>query len=766
MDIALALCVLTPFLAAALMPVIHRAFGNGAGWIAALVPAATFGFLWQYLAPVAAGGEIVEALDWGAVHGLQLSFRLDGLSMTFALLIAGIGAFILVYSGKYLAGHAHRGRFLSFMLMFMGAMQGLVLSDNLAALYVFWELTSVTSFLLIGFDAWREAARRAAIQALVVTGIGGLALLAGGILLERIGGSWEISQLGDLTAHAAYPVILVLVLLAAFTKSAQFPFQFWLPNAMEAPTPVSAYLHSATMVQAGVYLLARFSPVLGGTGLWTALLVSFGGVTLLWGAVSALKQTDLKQMLAQTTVASLGLLVLLLGIGTELAVTAAMLYFVAHALYKAALFLIAGAIDHGTGTRDFTALGGLRDSMTVTFIATILAAISMIGLPPLLGYFAKEEMYAALPLGSWQPVVILLVLVAGNALLCAVALAVMIRPFMGPFVLPPKDPHEAPLTLIAGPVVFGLVALGAGFVPEWFGDNFVLGAASRIAGRGIEHHLELGINPLGLLFWLSLATWVLGGLAYWRLDWIRTQLRRLDGWSFDRGFDWLMFGLIRLSAAVTRLLHHGRLELYLVVVFAMLALAAGAPLLLMGGLPALPPVPELEFYEWAVIGLALLGVVTVVVARSRLFAILALGIQGLAVALIYMLFGAPDLSFTQFMVEILSVVILALVMTRLNLDDEDPRPLEDLARDGGLALLCGVALTLLLFAVLQQAFDPRLSDFFAANSAAVAHGRNVVNVILVDFRGLDTLGEISVVTTAGIAILALIRGARRKEKRA
>ena len=227
-----------------------------------------------------------------------------------------------------------------------------------------------------------------------------------------------------------------------------------------------------------------------------------------------------------------------------------------------------------------------------------------------------------------------------------------------------------------------------------------------------------------------------------------------------------MFGLIRLSAAVTRLLHHGRLELYLVVVFAMLALAAGAPLLLMGGLPALPPVPELEFYEWAVVGLALLGVVTVVVARSRLFAILALGIQGLAVALIYMLFGAPDLSFTQFMVEILSVVILALVMTRLNLDDEDPRPLEDLARDGGLALLCGIALTLLLFAVLQQSFDPRLSDFFAANSAAVAHGRNVVNVILVDFSGLDTLGEISVVMTAGIAILALIRGARRKEKRA
>jgi multicomponent Na+:H+ antiporter subunit A len=763
-DIALALCALAPFFAAALMPVIYRAFPDGAGWIAALVPATTFLFLWQYLHPVSNGGEILASLDWGLLHDLRLSFRLDGLSMTFALAISGIGAFILIYSGNYLAGHIHRGRFLSFMLMFMGAMQGLVLSDNLVALYVFWELTSVTSFLLIGFDASRMAARRAATQALVVTGAGGLALLAAGILLERIGGSWQIGQLADLTGHIAYPVVLGLVLLAAFTKSAQFPFQFWLPNAMEAPTPVSAYLHSATMVQAGVYLLARFSPVLGGTDLWTGLLVSFGGVTLLWGAVSALKQTDLKQMLAQTTVASLGLLVLLIGIGTELAVTAAMLYFVAHALYKAALFLIAGAIDHSTGTRDITALGGLRDPMTVTFIATILAAVSMIGLPPLLGYIAKEEMYLALPLTDWQPFVILVVLIVGNAMLCAVALAVMIRPFMGQRVLTPIDPHEAPVALIAGPIVFGLIALIAGFVPGWFGDRFVMPAASAIYDHTIEHSLKMVIDPLSLLFWLSLVTWLLGGLVYWKLDWLRTQLRRLDGWSFDKGFDWFMFGLIRTSGAVTRFFHHGRLELYLVVVFVMFGLATIVPLAAMGGLPRLPAFPDLAFYEWGVIAFALIGVGTVVMAQNRLFAILALGIQGLAVALLFMLFGAPDLSFTQFMVEILSVVILALVMTRLNLDNQDPRGFEGAVLDGGIALFCGVAVTMLLFAVLEGTLDPRLSDFFNANSQPIAHGRNVVNVILVDFRGLDTLGEISVVMTAGIAILALIRGARKQRK--
>lgn len=765
LDISLILVALAPFGAAAFMPLIHRAFPEWAGVIAALVPAVAFVSLWQALPVVSAGGSLSGSLGWGGLHGLALTFRLDGLSLTFALAIAGIGAFILAYSGKYLHGHRHRGRFLSFMLMFMGAMQGLVLSDNLVALYVFWELTSVTSFLLIGFEGGRMVARRAATQALVVTGMGGLALLGAGILLERIGGSWAISALGDLTAHPAYPVLLGLVLLAAFTKSAQFPCQFWLPNAMEAPTPVSAYLHSATMVQAGVYLLARFSPVLGGTELWTTLLVGFGGVTLLWGAVSALRQTDLKQMLAQSTVASLGLLVLLLGIGTELAVTAAMLYFVAHALYKAALFLVAGAIDHATGTRDITALGGLRDPMTVTFIATILAVVSMIGLPPLLGYIAKEEMYLALPLDGWQPALTLIVLIVGNALLCAIALAVMIRPFMGSLKLTPLDPHEAPVTLVAGPILFGLIALLAGFVPGWFGDQFVLPAASAIAGEGIDHTLKLVLDPLSLVFWLSIATWALGGLAYWKLDEIRSLLRRGEGgWSFDRGFDALMFGLIRFSASITRFFHHGRLELYLLLIFVLFALAAIGPLWALGGLPRWPEFPVLEFYEWGVIGLALIGIGTVLAARNRLFAILALGIQGLAVALLYMLFGAPDLSFTQFMVEILSVVILALVMTRLNLDEADARSRKDFLIDGTVSLCVGLAITVLMFAVLQQAFDPRLGDFFNANSQPIAHGRNVVNVILVDFRGLDTLGEISVVMTAGIAILALIGGARRLKR--
>jgi multicomponent Na+:H+ antiporter subunit A len=762
-DIAIVLVVLLPFAAAVLAPAVHRLVGDFAGWVMALVPLAGFLALWPMLGRVADGTPVRVAWPWAPSWGLELSFLIDGLSISFALTIAGIGAFVVLYSGAYLKGH-RQGPFLGFLLGFMGAMQGLVLADNLVALYLFWELTSVASFLLIGFDHTRQAARRAAIQALVVTGVGGLCLLAAGVTIFAVSGSWDLSATLSLKGPA-YPLLVGLVLAAAFTKSAQFPFHFWLPNAMQAPTPVSAYLHSATMVQGGVYLVARMTPHLGGEPIWNLTLMGFGGVTLLWGAVMALRQTDLKQMLAQTTLASLGLLMLLLGAGTELAITGAVLYFLAHALYKAGLFLVAGAIDHGTGTRDITALGGLRDHMTVTFIGTIMAAAAMLGLPPLLGFFAKEEMYAALALGQVQPLLALVALVLGNALLGGIGLAVLIKPFMGEVLPTPITPHEAPVAMLAGPVVLGALGIVAGLMPGVVGEQLVAPATSAILGDAVVTHLSLSVDLLGWPFWLSAATWALAVAVYLRLDAGRAMLRRAEaalGWNFDKGFDAVYFGLVRLAGLLTRLLHHGRLELYLLVVFVLLAGAAIVPLWLMGGIPPWPQTLDVSFYEWGVVALVAAGIVTVVLARSRLFAILALGVQGLGVALLFLLVGAPDLGFTQFMVEILSVVVLALVMTRLDLDAADRRPLEDWARDGGVALLCGIGVTGLLWAVLDYPLDGRLSSFFNAHAGPVAHGRNVVNVILVDFRGLDTLGEISVVMTAGIAILVLIRGARKK----
>jgi len=770
-------------MAAALAPLVHRFAGRYAGWVLAVVPASIFVFLLSFIEPVAARRFVQSSLDWVPSYGLNLSFFIDGLSLTFALTISGIGALIIVYAGSYLAGHPHLGRFLGFMLAFMGAMLGLVLADNMLALFMFWELTSVTSFLLIGFDHARQAARRGAIQALVITNIGGMGLLLGVICLQQLAGAWEISALrglGDgMREHALYPLVLILFLMAAFTKSAQFPLHFWLPNAMEAPTPVSAFLHSATMVQGGVYLLARMTPVLGGTDMWTTTLVGFGGVTLIWGALGAIRQTDLKQMLAQTTIASLGLLVLLIGLGNEAAIAAVVIYFVAHALYKAGLFMVAGAIDHETGTRDITLLSGLSDKMPVTFIAAGLAALSMVGLPLTLGYLGKEEMYLALANGEWQSWLVLVVLVIGNALLAGVALALAIKPFLGPVATTPKSPHEAPIAMLIGPLVLGGLGIGIAVMTDWFAHDIVVPAASTVLNVAVESHLSLALNFTSIVFWLSVLTWVLGVVVFMQLAAIRTMLRRLDaavGWTLDQGFDTAMFGLIRFSGATTRFFHHGKLELYLVVVFAGLALAVMVPMLGMGGMDVLLPThelgdwsaklswPDLRIYEWGVIALAVVGLGALLTAKSRLVAILALGVQGTAVALIFLLFGAPDLAFTQFMVEILSVVILTLVMTRLRLDERDHRRFEDWARDGTLAIVCGAGVSLLLMVVLTGTLDPRLSDFFTATSVPIAHGHNIVNVILVDYRGFDTLGEISVVMAAGIAILALIRGQKKSDK--
>ncbi|KRA55821.1 hydrogen gas-evolving membrane-bound hydrogenase subunit E [Devosia sp. Root635] len=773
MDASIALVAIAPFVAALLAPFIHRLARPYAGWVLALVPAGIFLFLLTLIAPVVAGGAISARIGWVPAFDLDLSFFVDGLSLTFALTISGIGTLIVLYSGAYLKGHPHLGRFLGFLLAFMGAMLGLVLADNMLALFMFWELTSVTSFLLIGFDHTRQAARRGAIQALVLTNIGGMALLVGAILVHQLTGCWDMSALGDdVRANGFYGLTLALFLVAAFTKSAQVPLHFWLPNAMEAPTPVSAFLHSATMVQGGVYLLARTTPWLGGTEAWTLILVCFGGATLLWGGLGALRQTDLKQMLAQTTLASLGLSVLLIGLGTEAAIAAMLLYFVAHALYKAGLFMVVGAIDHEAGTRDITILGGLADRMPVTFIGAALASLAMIGLPLTLGYFAKEEMYLGLMHWQWSDIAVLAVLLAGNAMLAGVAMLVLVKPFLGPVLPTPKLAHEAPIAMLAGPIVLGGAGIVASVMTDWLGHTLVEPGAAAILGETVSSHLTLTINPASPLLWLSIATWALGYLVYRQAAVLRTLLRRFEaglGWTADTVFDAVMFGLIRFSGAVTRLLHHGRLEIYLATVFAGLALALIAPLGLLNGYDVLLPNadlgnwsaklswPQLQPYEWGVMALALIGLGAVLLATNRLVAILALGIQGTSVALIFLLFGAPDLAFTQFMVEVLSVVILALVMTRLRLDELDQRPLEDLARDGILALVCGAGVSLLLMVVLSGTLDTRLSDLFTATSVPIAHGHNIVNVILVDYRGFDTLGEISVVMAAGIAVMALLR---------
>ncbi|MBB3592041.1 multicomponent Na+:H+ antiporter subunit A [Rhizobium sp. BK529] len=758
----LALCL--PLIGALAGPVLIRVAGANGAWLLAVAPLLAF-LHFLSLVPDIAGGRIVTGgYDWVPSLGVRFSWFLDGLSLAFALLITGIGTLIVLYAGGYLKGHPDQGRFFSFIFLFMGAMLGVVVSDSFLTFFIFWELTSITSFLLIGFDHEREASRRAALQALVVTGGGGLILLAGLLILWGLTGVAQFSELmqsGDVVRGSPlYFTTLLLVLGGAFTKSAQFPFHFWLPNAMEAPTPVSAYLHSATMVKAGVYLLMRLNPVMGATPAWEVLLPIFGGLTLLTGSVLAIRQTDLKLKLAYTTVSSLGLLVLLTGFGSDYAIKAAVLYLVAHSLFKGALFMVAGIIDHETGTRNITRLRGLRKAMPLTFAIAIAAAFSMAGLPPFFGFLAKEEIYTALAVGDPYSILVTAIAVFSNALMFAIAFAVGLRPFIGGPVETPKHPHEAPVLLWLGPATLALAGLLAALFSGFTHGGLSSPMASAVAGKA-TNVVSVTLAPhVGVPLALSLLTVVLGIVVYWQLDHARTLVAFLlrSARSPDRGFDHVVTALVRFAHRAIGVVQPGRLDIYVASTFVCVAAILLVPLIVHGELP-LPFVwpAELRPHEAGIMLIAVAGLLAVLIARDRLMAIVSLGIQGFAVALIFLLFGAPDLAFTQFMVETLAVVILALVMTRLRLSPTDRRHGVRRLFDITLSLACGLGFALLLMRATEAPFNTTLSDFFNAHSKLIAHGANVVNVIIVDFRGTDTLGEIAVVAVTGLAILALIR---------
>ncbi|PRX10504.1 UNVERIFIED_ORG: multisubunit sodium/proton antiporter MrpA subunit [Martelella mediterranea] len=765
----LALCL--PFLGAVFSPILYRIFHSNAPWLLALVPLFSLVQFVRLIPQVADGAVLTGGYDWIPSLGLRFSFLLDGLSLTFAILITGIGTMIVLYSGGYMKGHPQQARFVSFMFMFMGAMLGVVVSDGLLMLFVFWELTSITSFLLIGFDNEKEASRRAALQALVVTGGGGLLLLAGVLLIQHITGVASLSELlqsgNVLRESPLYLAAFILVLGGAFTKSAQFPFHFWLPNAMEAPTPVSAYLHSATMVKAGVYLLMRLNPVMGDTVAWTTVLPVFGAATLIVGTLLAIRQTDLKLMLAYTTVSSLGLMVMMTGMDIPHAAEGAVLYLIAHSLFKGGLFMVAGLIDHETGTRDLTKLGGLAKVMPITFAAGLAGAISMGGLPPFVGFLAKEGIYEALAAGSLFATIILLIAIFGNALMFAIGFGVGLKPFIGAKTETPKHAHEGPVLMWLGPVVLGATALLAALFSHYFNTHISGPMASAVAGEAVEIHLSL-IPHIGVPLALSVLTVALALVVYWQLARGRAAMAGLLvrlGPGPDSWFDSFMRGIVRFSFRVTQTIQPGRLEFYITATFCVIAAVLLVSLVSFGELPQWPGFPDsFRLGHWVILGLAVVGLAAVITAHNRLTAIVTLGIQGFCVAVLFLLLGAPDLSFTQFMVETLSVVILTLVMTRLNLVPSDHRAIGQKLFDGSIAVLCGLGFALLLMRATQVPFDDALTVFFNTYSKAIAHGHNVVNVIIVDFRGTDTLGEIAVVMITGLAILALIRLRAAKPK--
>lgn len=746
----------------ALAPTVQRFVRGWTGLLLALGPASLFAWFATQIPAVARGETLEAALRWAPSIDIALTMRLDGLALLFALLICGIGALIVAYAGAYLHGHHQIGRFYCFLILFMASMLGLVLADNLIAIFVFWELTSISSYLLIGFDHRRTAARKAALQALLVTGAGGLALLAGLVLMGIASGSWELSEIlasGDvLREHALYTPILILVLAGAFTKSAQFPFHFWLPNAMEAPTPVSAYLHSSTMVKAGVYILARMHPTLGGTDSWIWALSIFGAVTMVLGAWLALQNNQLKRVLAYSTVSSLGAMVMLLGIGTPLAAKAAIAFILAHALYKGALFMVAGTIDHETGEKNTEKLGGLVRLMPATAAVSIIAAVSMAGLPPLFGFVGKEVLLEATLESPTFSTWLVAASVAMAALTVAAAILVAVKPFIGAHLETPKKAHDPPLAMQAGPAILALFTIALGLAPQFLAGPIVGAGASSVLGEQTEVKLALwhGLTPA--LGFSALAVLLGVGLYFGRagVRGVGAALGPIDAVGPARGYDAAMASLNLIASAQTRILQSGYLRNYLIILIISTAGLVGFTLFARHGVPEIRVQTIPNFYEVGLAILVVVGALIVVVSRSRLGAIAALGLVGYSVGLIYVLYGAPDLAMTQFAIETLTVILFVLVFYHLPAFATYSGKRERL-RDMLVALIGGAMMTVLVLLAVEIQVDEPVSDYFIRNSAPKAYGHNIVNVILVDFRVLDTLGEILVLAVAAIGVHTLLR---------
>ena len=744
--------------------------------LAVALPAGLFVWFCTMIPAVAGGGVLVWEMAWLPQQGIDLDFVVDGLSLLFALLITGIGAFIFLFAGEYMKGYRQRGRFTLFLVSFMLAMLGLVLADNLVALFVFWELTTITSFLLIGYSHEDAAARRSALQGLLVTGAGALAMLAGFVVLGQAAGTFSLREMladgGTLADHPHYTAVVVLVLLGAFTKSAQFPFHFWLPNAMAAPTPVSAYLHSATMVKAGVFLLARLTPVLGGTALWMETLTAVGAVTAVYSAFVSLGKTDLKQVLAYTTVMALGVCVMFLGsppaAGGEPSrgVLAALAFLVAHALYKAALFMVAGTIEKATGTRDLTRLGGLRRAMPVTFAAAVAASVSMAGVPPSVGFIGKELLYTVgLAPGAvaWLPWAVFF----AAAPVATVAMVLAIRPFFGPrpdYAKPGREGHWA---LWCGPVVLGAVGLYWGLSPAFPFTSLLVPAATMVTGQALPVDPAPWHSTGGALV-LTLVTLAAAALAFWKLAAVARALaadRKLAPFTGDRAYDAAMNGIAAVAAWQTRRLQSGVQRHYLLIVFATLGLSLAATLWIKGVVPGPVRLGETTFLDWSLAALVVAASLVIIRSRSRLLGILALGVVGVATALIFLAFGAPDVAMTQMIVETLVTVIVAVVLLKLpDFRNEVQTPGPKRLRNGVVAVTVGVSVTLVLLAVTGSPPQPELREYFESTAVPGGQGRNIVNVILVDFRALDTLGEISVLAIAGAAVFALLMPVPRRRE--
>lgn len=739
------LAVLAHAVAAVLAPFLVRTAGPRGFLLLALVPAATA------VGAVRAGAPRAETVAWIPGYGVALAFRLDALALLMTVLVTGIGALILVYCARYFPpGEPGLPGFAGVFLAFAGAMLGLVLADDLVLLYVFWELTTVFSYLLIGHHPERRQNRRAAMTALMVTAFGGLALLGGAVLLGQAAGTYRISALVAQPPHGGpVPVALALLLTGALAKSALVPLHFWLPGAMAAPTPVSAYLHAAAMVKAGVYLVARLTPAFADTPLWRPVVFGFGLATMLVGAWRALRQYDLKLLLAFGTVSQLGLLVVLAGAGTRAAAQAALVMLAAHAVFKAALFLAVGVIDRATGTRDLRELSGLRTAMPVTCAATVTAAASMAGVPPLAGYLGKEAAFAAF---RGEPAV-LAGLVAGSALTFAYSArfvwgAFRTDPERGP--VPVRGPDAlfaAPVVLLAAVSVLGGFAAGPlGAAVAGYADRYPPGPQDE--PLGLWHGLTL---PLGLSALVIAAG---AALFHWREAVARLQAAVHPPVDAERSYRLLMREVDRAAEQATRFTQRGSLPIYLrIILLVLFALPGGALLMALPGPGTARPwdVPA----ETVVAVLIAAGAVATALLGERLAAAVCAGVAGIGTAAMFVLHGAPDLGLTQFLTETMTLVVFVLILRRLPVRFGKRQVPATRQVNAVLAVVGGLVVAGMTYVAVNARAQPAISAAYPA-AAAAAGGTNLVNVALVDLRAWDTMGESTVLLVASAGLTGLI----------
>lgn len=714
------------------------------------------------------GETIVESYTWVEQLGLEIAFRLDGYALLFTLLILGIGLLIILYARYYLSSKDNIGKFYSYLVLFMTAMLGIVLSENLLQLWAFWELTSISSFLLISFWSDKSEARKGARMALTVTGLGGLALLAGILLLGDTIGSYNLTDVlarGDeIRESARYPYILVLILIGAFTKSAQFPFHFWLPHAMAAPTPVSAYLHSATMVKAGIFLVGRLYPSLSGTDLWFVLVSFTGMTTLLVGAYMALFKHDLKGLLAFSTISHLGLIMLLFGLNSDTAAVAAVFHIINHATFKASLFMAAGIIDHESGSRDMRKLNGLWRYMPHTAALAIVAALAMAGVPLLNGFLSKEMFFnetvhqSSLGALSWM----IPALATVGAIFSVAYSARFIHDvfFNGDPVNLPRIPHEPPRYMKVPVEILVGICLLVGIAPGWIiADLLTSASGSLLQGEVPEYSLALwhGFNlPLVMSI-----TALIGGLIIYN---IRERLFAFQAQFVDRDakleFERIIQLVVEGATKLYARLETNRLQTYVLTLVVFTLAVTAWPLMQIsetaGNRPQLP-------WDWlslgAVITLSLASIMTLIWHRKRVIALICVSVVGLIVVLIFARFSAPDLALTQLAVEVVTIILLMLALFFLPQSTPKESSPGVVFRDLGVATVFGGVMATLAYAMMTRPLDS-ISDFFIANSKTGGGGNNIVNVILVDFRGFDTLGEITVLGIAGLGIYKLVRRMR------